>query len=76
MSEHQKIRADIRPVLEELNNILFSDKHFTDDKLQPVKEELFNDLYDVYNKYVKIYDSCGFRAFSDELRYTDVIDSI
>lgn len=76
MTEQQQIRDELRPILEELHNVLFSDKYFSDGELHPIKDELFNDLYDVYKKYVKVYDNCGFRAFGDEPRYTDCLDSM
>ena len=74
MNEQQQIRDELRPILEELHNVLFSDERFCE--LHPIKDELYNDLYDVYKKYVKVYDNCGLRAFSDEPRYTDCMDSM
>ena len=76
MNEQQKIKAEIKPILEELNNLLFSDKYFTDAQLHPIKGKIFDDLYDVYKKYVSVYDMCGFKAFNEDTRYTDMIDSI
>ena len=76
MNEQQKIRDEIKPILEELHNVLFSDKYFTDDKLHPIKEEIFNDLYNVYKKYIGVYNESGYKAFNEGTQYTDTIDSI
>ena len=76
MNEHQKIRDEINPILEDLNNLLFSDKYFTGDKLHPIKEQIFDDLYNVYKKYMSIYNMCGYKAFNEGTHYTDTIDSI
>ena len=71
MNEQQQIRDELRPILGKLNDLLFS---FDDN--QPILRELYGDLHTVLNKYVEIYNRCGFRAFGDEPQYTDCIDSL
>lgn len=76
MEQNYPKQSELRPILEELQKMLFSGKYFSDGANHPIIAELYDDLHEIYEKYVGVYDMIGFRSFRDEQRYTDCVDSM
>lgn len=68
-----EISTELRPWLEGLQDILFGD----DCKMnQEPTRQMFDDLYQIYCKYMDIYNRNSFRGFLDTPRTTDCLESI
>lgn len=67
------ITNELRPMLERLQDALFAQDY---KRNEPAAQQMFDELYHIYTKYMDIYNANSFRGFLEEPRMTDCLESI
>lgn len=68
-----EITSELRPMLEGLQDALFAQDY---KRNEPAAQQMFDELYHIYTKYMDIYNANSFRGFLEEPRMTDCLESI